>query len=229
MLSRNLPLGSDQHGQVLDQNRMRFHVFISKMLLFPFSTFFLWLLPLLNLLIFIKYDSFYLELVVTAVMNSQGLKNAVLLLCTNALVRQEIHEWLCGTESSCFEVCCNSVGNRGYVQDEDDMPYSSFNRDENEYSREQNHKKEHALGGHTNDRDRAVTEDVLIGAVMGGPSSEEGSDYALDDGYKDFYEAESGSRPLVMRSSMGQESIHFHRNRNITPQLPSLNSSFDPK
>ncbi len=75
--------------------RARFLQFIRKMLMFPLSTFFIWLLPLLFVLLGLERSQFFwLELVVTACVNSNGLKNAVMLLCTNALVRQEVKSWL---------------------------------------------------------------------------------------------------------------------------------------
>ena len=85
------------------------------------------------------------ELLVAAIMNSQGLKNAIILLCTNALVRREV--------------------------------YGRYDDDFNVYSGNAEH---------------------------------------------------GGCGRLTIDSSVVGESKHFQHNRNITPQLPSLNNSFEP-
>ena len=253
LLSRNLPFspaGARQDQiQMHDQSRVRFHAFISKMLAFPCSTFFIWLLPLLNVIIFIKYDFFPSELLVAAIMNSQGLKNAIILLCTNALVRREVYGWFCSSSSGC---CCCCGGSRGGGsgaegggvggdQAESSYMYMDNYEDGDEFADDydrgnnQNRGLYGGLGnggsGRRGERDRAITEDVLIGTVAG--ASEESSEYDGDGRYDDFnvYSGNAehgGSGRLTIDSSVVGESKHFQHNRNITPQLPSLNNSFEP-
>ena len=251
VLSRNLPFASagGQQDQMHDQSRTRFHAFISKMLAFPGTTFCIWLLPLLNVLVFIKFDNFWLELLNASIMNSQGLKNAILLLCTNALVRREVYGWFCGPKSGCYLCCCGRGGvagegrgeGQGLGGDYEDSSYMYMEDNyedadefaDDDYKRGKNQNGGGLYGGLGNggsgrrrERDRAITEDVLIGAVTGG--SEEGSEYDGDGRYDDDFNEYAGGGKVRIDSSAFGESKNFRHNRNITPQLPSLNNSFDP-
>lgn len=72
----------------------QFVKFMQKMLLFPLTTFLVWIYPLLYIWLFIhNKQNFTVQITLQIFINCNGLKNAILLYATNSLVRQELSCW----------------------------------------------------------------------------------------------------------------------------------------
>lgn len=259
LLSTNVT-DSEAQDHIQRQSRVHFQAFIKKMVAFPCSTFFIWLLPLLYIIILIKYDSFPLELLMSAIMNSQGLKNALLLFYTNSLVREEVSGWFSTCECAISCLCCFDNNGSGTLRSDNDSWIKSTERDtyvDSSYIRMSNgedydnfqetqldetgdtasevidrHLYANLLTGSRleQERNRAVTEDVIIGAVRDGSDDE-----SFEDGYDNFSmhtsrnaASEFHNGNATMGAQLLRQSNTALTYNNVSPQMPSTNSIYGP-